>query len=155
MAALWAVGRDTAEVLPRLRDLLDGDRVSWLSKAADVLAQIGPPAAAALPRLRELLDHGEWVGVHCASALWQIGGETEAPAALAALLRAWQHNPSTGTHVVACPDLMGQAAEPALPMLRMQLALPRRIGTWKASPRTRSSSVPVAPSSHAVPKPST
>ncbi|GAA4952410.1 hypothetical protein HD597_000350 [Nonomuraea thailandensis] len=132
VAALWAVGRDTAEVLPLLHDLLDGDRVSWLWEAADVLAQIGPPAAATLPRLRELADDDyEWVSVHCATALWQISGETEAPAVLATLLRAWERNPSTGTHVVACLDRMGQAAEPALPMLRMQLALPRRIGRWE------------------------
>ncbi|MFD0480488.1 hypothetical protein ACFQ0B_79440 [Nonomuraea thailandensis] len=83
-------------------------------------------------RLRELADDDyEWVSVHCATALWQISGETEAPAVLATLLRAWERNPSTGTHVVACLDRMGQAAEPALPMLRMQLALPRRIGRWE------------------------
>ena len=84
-----------------------------------------------LPRLRELLAHSyEWVRVHCAAAIWEISGEADAPAVLETLLQAWAHNPATANHVVACLDRMGPAAEPALPQLRAQLALPQRGGRF-------------------------
>jgi hypothetical protein len=93
--------------------------------------KIGLPAAAVLPRLRELLAHSyEWVRVHCAAAIWEISGEAEAPAVLEALLQAWAQNPATANHVVACLNRMGPAAEPALPQLRAQLALPQRGGRF-------------------------
>ena len=102
-----------------------------MTQAADVLGEIGPPAVAALPRLRELLTHSyEWVRVHCAAALWEIGGEAEASTVLDTLLQAWAQNSATANHVVACLDRMGLAAEPALPRLRSQLALPRRGGRF-------------------------
>ncbi|MEU2264673.1 HEAT repeat domain-containing protein [Streptomyces sp. NPDC019645] len=133
VAALWAVGRDLAEVMPLLLDLLDDSITFRISDAADVLAEVGPPALAALPRLRHLLTHGyEWVQVPCAAALWEIGGETEAPAALDALLQAMTKNPATANHVVACLDRMGPLAAPALPLLREQLALPRRGGRFQS-----------------------
>ena len=92
-----------------------------------VLAEVGPSAVAALPRLRHLLTHGyEWVRVPCAVALWEIGGEAEAPAVLDTLLHAMVQNPATANHVVACLDRMGRFAAPALPLLREQLAFPRR-----------------------------
>ncbi|MGN9838314.1 hypothetical protein ACTMTI_09370 [Nonomuraea sp. H19] len=129
VAALWAVSGDREEVMPLSRELLEGRPFFWLMQAADVLGEIGPPAVAALPRLRELLTHSyEWVRVHCAAALWEIGGEAEAPAVLDTLLPAWAQNPATANHVVACLDRMGLAAEPALPRLRSQLALPQRGG---------------------------
>ena len=128
VAALWAIGGDREEVMPLLHDLLE-DNIYW--EAADVLGEIGPPAAAALPRLRELLAHDyQWVRVTCAAALWEIGGEAEAPAVLDTLLQAWAQHPATANHVVACLDRMGPAAQPALPQLRAQLALPRRGGRF-------------------------
>ncbi|WP_247614036.1 HEAT repeat domain-containing protein [Streptomyces tagetis] len=132
VAALWAVDGDLAEVMPLLLDLLD-DRITFrISDAADLLGEIGPPASAALPRLRDLLTHDyEWVGVPCAAALWEIGGEPEAPAVLDALLPAMARNPATANHVVACLDRMGPLAAPALPLLREQLALPRRGGRFE------------------------
>lgn len=133
VAALWAVGGDLAEVMPLLLGLLD-DRVTFrISDAADVLGEIGPPASVALPRLRNRLAHDyEWVRVHCAAALWEIGGEAEAPAVLNALLEAMAKNPATANHVVACLDRMGPLAAPALPLLREQLALPRRGGRFQS-----------------------
>ncbi|MYQ96734.1 HEAT repeat domain-containing protein [Streptomyces sp. SID4946] len=133
VAALCAVDGDLAEVMPLLLDLLD-DRITFrISDAADLLGKIGPPAAAALPRLRSLLTHDyEWVRVHCAAALWEIGGQAEAPAVLDALLQAMAKNPATANHVVACLDRMGPLAAPALPLLREQLALPRRGGRFKS-----------------------
>ncbi|WP_445530015.1 HEAT repeat domain-containing protein [Streptomyces cyslabdanicus] len=133
VAALWAVDGDLTEVMPLLLGLLD-DRITFrISDAADLLGEMGPPASAALPRLRDLLTHDyEWVRVHCAAALWEIGGEAEAPAVLDALLEAMAQNPATANHVVACLDRMGPLAAPALPLLREQLALPRRGGRFES-----------------------
>ncbi|MEV6107731.1 HEAT repeat domain-containing protein [Streptomyces sp. NPDC051940] len=127
VAALWAVGRDHEEVLPHVLDLLGSDPTT----AAGLLAEIGPPAAAALPRLRELLtDRYEWVRVHSAAALWEIAGDAEAPAVLDTLLRTWEEHPHTARGVLACLDRMGRAAEPALPLVRRDLAAGTRPGVW-------------------------
>ncbi|MBZ6093507.1 hypothetical protein KVH02_35205 [Streptomyces olivaceus] len=69
---------------------------------------------------------------HCAptSALWEIGGEAEAPAVLNALLRAMAQNSATAHHDAACLDRMGPLPAPALPLFREQLALPRRGGRF-------------------------
>ncbi|WP_369244353.1 HEAT repeat domain-containing protein [Streptomyces sp. R41] len=131
VAALWAVGGDLSEVMPLLLGLLD-DRITFrISDAADLLGEIGPPASVALPRLRGLLTQDyEWVRVHCAAALWEIGGQAEAPAVLDALLQAMAKNSATANHVVDCLDRMGPLAAPALPLLREQLAQPRRGGRF-------------------------
>ncbi|MFG1812078.1 HEAT repeat domain-containing protein [Streptomyces sp. NPDC049040] len=127
-SALWAASGDPDEVIPVLLDLIDAS----VTEAVDLLGEIGPPAAAALPHLRGHLTHSyEWVRVHCATALWEIGGQTEAPAVLKVLLEAVAHNPATANHVVACLDRMGTLATPALPMLRNQLAGPRRGGRFR------------------------
>ncbi|WP_405625587.1 HEAT repeat domain-containing protein [Streptomyces sp. NBC_00016] len=133
VAALWAVDGDLAEVLPLVLHLLD-DRITFrISDAADLLGEIGPPASVALPRLRNLLTHDyEWVRVHCAAALWEVGGQTEAPAVLRTLLQAMTQNPATANHVVTCLDHMGPLAAPALPLLREQMALPRRGGRFQS-----------------------
>ncbi|UXX98011.1 HEAT repeat domain-containing protein (plasmid) [Streptomyces sp. AD2-2] len=129
VAALWAADGDVAEVMPFLLGLLNDHNMD----AADLLGEIGPPASAALPRLRNLMTHDyEWVRVHCAAALWEIGGEAEAPTVLNALLQAMAENPSTANHVVGCLDRMGPLAAPALPLLREQLALPRRGGRFQS-----------------------
>ncbi|QHA01987.1 HEAT repeat domain-containing protein [Streptomyces broussonetiae] len=131
VAALWALGGDLAEVMPLLLDLLDDRIIFRIRDAADLLGEIGPPASDALPRLRHLLTHDyEWVRVHCAAALWEIGGEAEAPAVLDTLLQAMAQNPATANHVVACLDRIGPLAAPALPLLREQLALNRRGGRF-------------------------
>ncbi|WP_460060749.1 hypothetical protein [Streptomyces sp. YKOK-I1] len=116
VAALWAVGGDLAEVMPLLLNLLDDPITFWISDAADLLGETGPSASAALPRLQGLLTHDyAWVRVHCAAALWESGGQTEAPAVLDALLRAMAKNPATANHVVTCLVSMGPLAAPALP----------------------------------------
>jgi HEAT repeat protein len=133
VAALWAVGGDLAEVMPLLLDLLDDSITFRISDAADLLGEIGPPASAALPRLQGLLTHDyEWVRVHCASALWEIGGQAEAPAVLDALLQAMAQNSATAPHVVACLDRIGPLAAAALTSLREQLARPRRGGRFQS-----------------------
>ncbi|AVV46573.1 hypothetical protein C6376_39650 [Streptomyces sp. P3] len=133
VAALWAVGEDLTEVMPLLLGLLDDPITFRISDAAELLGEIGPPASVALPRLRGLLAHDyEWVRVPCAAALWEIGGEAEAPAVLDTLLQAMAENPATANRVVACLDRMGPLAAPALPLLREQLALPRRGGRFQS-----------------------
>ncbi|GAA1017633.1 hypothetical protein GCM10009564_55410 [Streptomyces thermogriseus] len=133
VAALWAIDGDLAEVMPFLLGFLDDEITFRVCNATDVLGEIGPPASAALPCLRGLLAHSyEWVRVHCAAALWEIGGEAEASAVLDALLEAMVRNSATANHVVACLDRMGPLAAPALPLLREQLALPQRGGRFES-----------------------
>ncbi|MEV7394582.1 HEAT repeat domain-containing protein [Streptomyces sp. NPDC091215] len=133
VAALWAVGGDLSEAMPLLLGLLDGPITFHIGDAAGLLGEMGPPASIAMPRLRDLLTHDyEWVRVHCAAALWEIGGEAEAPAVLDTLLQAMTRNPATANHVVTCLDRMGSLAAPALPLLREQLALPRRGGRFQS-----------------------
>ncbi|MEV4139950.1 hypothetical protein AB0J72_48295 [Dactylosporangium sp. NPDC049742] len=128
VTTLWAVGGDLDEVMPLALALLD---TYALRDAADVLGQIGSPAAAALPRLRELLADGyEWNRVHAAAAIWDIGGESEAPVVLDILLQAWQKNSATGNYVAACLKRMGSAAMPALPQIRAELGRPERGGRF-------------------------
>ncbi|MFI2765619.1 hypothetical protein ACH5A3_43600 [Streptomyces echinatus] len=57
VAALWTVGGDLTEAMPRLLGLLDDDITFAISDAADLLAETGPPASVSLPRLRDLLTH--------------------------------------------------------------------------------------------------
>ncbi|MGW4759769.1 hypothetical protein [Streptomyces chartreusis] len=118
--------------MPLLLGLLDDPSTFRISDAADLLGEIGPPASAALPRLRALLAHDyDWVRMHCAAALWEIGGEAEASAVLNTLLHAWVQNPGTANHVVACLNRMGPLAAPALPLLCEQLAQPGRGGRFQ------------------------
>ncbi|MBB5773707.1 HEAT repeat protein [Nonomuraea jabiensis] len=131
VGALWAVSGDQEEVTPLLHDLLGSSVSSWKTLAADVLGEIGPPVTAALPRLRKLLtDNYEWVRVHGATALWEVGGAAEARVVLDTLLQAWEQNPATANHVAACLDRMGPAAAPALPRLRSKLIRPRLGGRF-------------------------
>ncbi|WP_344572252.1 HEAT repeat domain-containing protein [Winogradskya humida] len=121
VVALQSAG-GPAETLAR--ELLAGDLWFQLTAAADVLGAIGTPAAAALPRLRELLTHSyDWVRLHCAAALWDID---RSPVVLDVLLQAWEKNPAATPFVVGCLGRMGDAAGPALPMLRAELGRPRR-----------------------------
>ncbi|MFI5754960.1 HEAT repeat domain-containing protein [Streptomyces sp. NPDC051569] len=123
-AALWALERDPADIVPRLYDLLGSHRKS---DAADVLGRIGPPAATALPRLEEMLTAGyEWTRLHAAIAVWDIAGEAEADTVIRTLLEVWEKNEATAHHVVTFLDRMGPAAAPALPRLQAELTRARR-----------------------------
>ncbi|WP_331733624.1 HEAT repeat domain-containing protein (plasmid) [Embleya sp. NBC_00888] len=127
-AALWALERDPADVVPRLEKLLDSERNH---ATIDVLGRIGPPARAVLPRLRAMShDEHDWTRVHAAAALWDIAGETEADLVVHTLSAAWAKNDATSNLVLTCLDRMGSAAAPALPRVRAELALPRRSGRY-------------------------
>ncbi|MFD3657804.1 HEAT repeat domain-containing protein [Streptomyces sp. NPDC058620] len=119
-AALWALERDPATVVPRLHSLLDTHQSR---SAADVLGRIGPSAAAALPQLKEMMADGyEWTRLHAAIAVWDIAGESEAESIMRVLLDVWEKNDATAHHIVTFLDRMGPAAAPALPRLRAELA---------------------------------
>jgi HEAT repeat protein len=119
---LWTVGRDPGETLPPLLRMLDDDVPSEFRQAADVLAEIGPAAAPALPGLRRRLsDPYHWTKVSAARAVWAIGGETEAPAVIDALVRAAAEEPVTIKHAVECFARMAAVGSPALARLRAEL----------------------------------
>ncbi len=141
VGALWAVNGDLEEVMPLLLDLLGSDISFLISDAADVLGRIGPPAGAALPHLRQRLTHGcEWVRVHCAAALREIGGEAEAPAVLETCSRPGNRIPPrpttswrawTGWAVPPSPHCRGSARS---------WPFPRGAGGSRASTTTRNCS---------------
>ncbi|WP_326756383.1 HEAT repeat domain-containing protein [Streptomyces hirsutus] len=123
-AALWALERDPADIVPRLRDLLGSH---CHRDAADVLGRIGPAAVTALPRLKEMMTAGyEWTRLHAAIAVWDITGEAEADSVIGTLLEVWEKNEATAYHIVTFLSRMGPAAAPALPRLRAELARARR-----------------------------
>ncbi|MFI0811866.1 HEAT repeat domain-containing protein [Streptomyces echinatus] len=130
-AALWELEGSAETVVPKLHDLLDSYQHD---AAAGVLGRIGPPAAMVLPRLRTMLTADyEWIRVHAASALWDIGGEAEAPTVVQTLLGAWEKNEATSNHVLACLNRMGSAAAPALSRVLAELALLRRSGRFRGT----------------------
>ncbi|WP_257137774.1 HEAT repeat domain-containing protein [Streptomyces sp. b84] len=131
-AALWELEGDAAGVVPRLVELLDTHEND---EAAAVLGRIGQAAAPALPRLRKMMAAGyEWTRVYAVTALWDIGGDAEAPAVVGTLLTAWAENDATSNHVLACLSRMGPAARPALPRVREELTLLRRSGRFRSVP---------------------
>ncbi|WP_199549589.1 Lsr2 family protein [Streptomyces sp. N35] len=128
-AALWDIGQDATEAVPRLSALLATCRNA---EAADALGRIGASAAPALTRLRPLLEAGyDWTRVHAAAALWDIGGEPEAETVLDTLLTAWDGNDATAPFVLSCLDRMGPAAAPARARIEAELELPRRSVTFQ------------------------
>ncbi|MFE4693331.1 HEAT repeat domain-containing protein [Streptomyces sp. NPDC056749] len=129
-AAVWELEGDAGRVVPQLVELLDSHQHH---EVADVLGSIGPDASPALPRLRKMLTADyEWTRVHAAAALWDIGGDAEAPVVVETLLAAWAENNSTSNHVLACLNRMGPAARPALPRIREELTLLRRSGRFRS-----------------------
>ncbi|WP_435972247.1 HEAT repeat domain-containing protein [Streptomyces sp. Qhu_M48] len=139
-SALWGLERSPGTVVPLLNGLLEHHRNF---DAMDLAGRIGPPAAPVLPRLRQILAgqveenrrneqngsavlNDSWTLVHAASALWDIGGDSEADTVLPALRDAWKDNDATAPTVVACLDRMGPAARPALPQIQVALAQSHR-----------------------------
>ncbi|MGV9456606.1 HEAT repeat domain-containing protein [Streptomyces sp. NPDC003635] len=149
-AAVWDIEHRPEGVVPLLERLLD-DRRNFA--AIGLAGRIGPPAAPVLPRLRQILTEqtemnarnvqddaavlnvgSAWTLVRTASALWDIGGVSEADTVVSALLNAWKDNDATAPDVLACLNRMGQAARPALPRIQMALAQPHRTNDpWSAA----------------------
>lgn len=82
----------------------------------------------------------------CAAALWQIGGEAEAPAVLDVLLQAMAQNPATANHVVACLERMGHLApHRPCPCSASNCPGPDAAADSRASTTTRPSNTLAAP----------
>ncbi|WP_033442411.1 HEAT repeat domain-containing protein [Saccharothrix sp. NRRL B-16314] len=154
LESLGALGPRAAEAVPALRGLLDdpntsvavaaatalwrvdgdADRVrSTLARHLDnvhavaALGELGEAAEPHLPALRALLtkpdDYG-WTRLHVAEALWRLTGDADT--VLPLLTAVWTVNAHTRRAAVRCMADMGPAAAPAAPLLREELARPRR-----------------------------
>ncbi|MEU6708058.1 HEAT repeat domain-containing protein [Streptomyces wuyuanensis] len=123
--ALWAATGDVAGVLPVLRELLAADGPDERRAAAAALGAVGSAAADAAPALRELLTSPErWLRMDAAAALWRVTGE--ARESLPVLRTAWEENRYGRVEIAECLAEMGPSAGPAAPLLRAELARPRR-----------------------------
>ncbi|WP_432189097.1 HEAT repeat domain-containing protein [Streptomyces sp. Tue6028] len=120
--ALWAVTGEADLVLPVVRDGLDSTHWYGRSAALRIIGALGPAGAALAPRLRELAVTG--TDVPAAVALWKVTGDVEA--VLPVLLDEWTATPRSRPAAAACLAGMGRAAAPALPLIRAELASPRR-----------------------------
>lgn len=119
--ALHAIGVDFDELLPTYRRLMADpwDR----SLAVRSLAVIGPPAAPLAGLVREATAtpaEGRWAAI----SLWRITGDADA--ALPAMLDGWQRERQAHTELAGCLAELGPRAAAAGPLLRAELADPRR-----------------------------
>ncbi|MFE6622660.1 HEAT repeat domain-containing protein [Streptomyces sp. NPDC057740] len=122
-AALVAVGGADEPLLPLVGQGLGSDKWLELSPALRAATALGPVAAPLAPRLRQLLAaHDRHMDVIV--ALWKTAGDAEE--VLPMLLDKWTAFPGTRPTVTACLLEMGPAAAPALPLIRAELASPRR-----------------------------
>jgi hypothetical protein len=124
-SALWQIDGDANEVLPVFTRHIAGDSLYVTSDAARGVAQLGRAGAPAAPALRRLLDHpSPWVRTDSAAALWRTIGDAEAT--LPALCRAWEENALVRPGAARAFAEMGRLAAPAAPLLRREIAAPRR-----------------------------
>ncbi|MER5894154.1 hypothetical protein [Streptomyces sp. NPDC001876] len=127
-AALWQVGGEEKTVLPALRSALTAKDWSPQYDALRVVADMGASAAVLLPELRALAASPEknigWVAGALAVALWEASREVEE--CMPVLLRAWSAHVDNRPDVVRVWAGMGTAATYAVPVLRQELAAPRR-----------------------------
>ncbi|MBZ3905148.1 MULTISPECIES: HEAT repeat domain-containing protein [Streptomyces] len=125
-AALWSVTGDAKAVLPALRSGLGCDGRYESRLALRLIGSLGP---AATPLADELRARDR--GVEEAVALWKVTGD---PAeALPAFLHHWTTTPMARPRIAVCLTEMGPAAAPALPLIRAELASPRRHRTDNSS----------------------
>jgi hypothetical protein len=128
--AVWRITADPDLVLPVVARYLpeQGGGTSHQHatiQAAGMLTDLGPAGAALVPRLRPLLAAPVmWVRLHAAVALWNATGDTDS--ALPVLTGAWAENRHTRRTVARCLAAIGPAAATAVPLLRAELAEPRR-----------------------------
>ncbi|KUO05745.1 hypothetical protein AQJ67_02660 [Streptomyces caeruleatus] len=122
-AALTAVDGGGEPLLPLVRRGLESDKWLELSPALRAATALGPVAAPLAPRLRRLLaTHDTHMDVLV--ALWKAARDVDE--VLPMLLDKWAAFPGTRPAVTACLMEMGLAAAPALPLIRAELACPRR-----------------------------
>ncbi|MER6127611.1 HEAT repeat domain-containing protein [Streptomyces sp. NPDC001795] len=121
--ALWAVAPDAGTVLPALQEGLRAERQFPRSVALRLTRALGPAASPVTPRLHELMAC-EYESADAATALWKVTGSVDDT--LPVLLDAWTRTPRRRPDIAACLREMGLAAAPALPLIRAELASPRR-----------------------------
>ncbi|MFC8914647.1 HEAT repeat domain-containing protein [Streptomyces sp. NPDC057116] len=123
--ALWAVAGDTGAVLPRLRALLTAPDAAHRREAAWAVGAMGRAGAAAAPELRACLAApGVWLRVDAAVALSRVTGDVRE--ALPVLVGAWRENRHTRVEIAGCLAGLGPVPAEAAPLLRAELARPRR-----------------------------
>jgi hypothetical protein len=119
--ALHAIGVDFDELLPTYRRLM---ALPWeRHPVVRSLADVGPAAAPLADLVREAMAVPAARG-WAAVALWRITGEPDA--ALPAMLDGWQHERYAYTELAECFAELGPRAAAAEPLLRAELANPRR-----------------------------
>ncbi|MET8583225.1 HEAT repeat domain-containing protein [Streptomyces collinus] len=121
--ALWSLTGDADAVLPVVDDALSAPTWWQWSAAIRLTGALGPAGAPLAPRLRGLIaaDHSP---ARSAVALWRITEDPED--VLPVLLDQWPATPTERPTMAACLTAMGPAAAPALPLVRAELASPRR-----------------------------
>lgn len=122
-AALSAVSGGGESLLPLVRQGLESDGWVEVSAALKATTALGPAAAPLAPRLRELLATRD-APTDVIVALWRTARDVDE--VLPMLLDKWTAFPGTRPTVTACLIEMGPAAAPALPLIRAELASPRR-----------------------------
>ena len=129
IAACWSMRGDAAVVLPLLAHQLEAAASNGEgASAAKVARDIGPQAAPLAGHLRTLMAASTslWTQVECSIALTRVLGPEAYPSVRAVLEAAWQENPHTRVPIAECVRDLGAAAESFHPLLRAELASPRR-----------------------------
>ncbi|MFI1761175.1 HEAT repeat domain-containing protein [Streptomyces sp. NPDC020800] len=121
--ALWALTGDTEAVLPAVRASLRSRMWSERSAALDLISSLGRSGAALAPGLREMIGAGH-TPAKAAIGLWQVTGEAEETVPV--IVTEWSATAGQRPGMAACLAAMGPAAAPALPLIRAELASPRR-----------------------------
>jgi hypothetical protein len=129
----WAITRNAEEFLAGLRPRLDPTEPGPAGLAANTAGIAGSIAAPLADDIQALTGAQDlWTRVRAASALIRITGT--AGSLLPILAEAWQENPHTRTGTAECIADLGPQAESFLPLLRAELADPRRYtfqqGLW-------------------------
>ncbi|NUP53105.1 MAG: PBS lyase [Catenulispora sp.] len=122
----WAVTQDIDEFLSALRPRLDAsDPTNNPALAAVTAAIVGAAAASLADRIQPLIHADDlWTRVRAATALIKITGT--AGATLPVLADAWHENLHTRLDTAGCISIVGADAAEFLPLLRAELAEPRR-----------------------------
>ncbi|MFI8237409.1 HEAT repeat domain-containing protein [Streptomyces sp. NPDC085866] len=121
--ALWALTGEADAVLPVVRKGLRSRSWSPWYAALQLAESLGRAGAALAPTFREMIADGH-TPARAAVGLWQVTGETDET--LPVLLTEWSATPAQRPAMARCLAGMGPAAVPALPLIRAELASPRR-----------------------------
>ncbi|MEV5872684.1 HEAT repeat domain-containing protein [Streptomyces sp. NPDC052101] len=120
--ALWSLTGDAERVLPVIGRHMRSQH--WVRRhALELAGALGRSGATLVPQLRAMIAEGQ-AQLDAAIALWQVTGEPED--ALPVLLAQWPTTPTRRPAMAACLAGMGPAAAAALPLIRTELASPRR-----------------------------